>query len=235
MDYIKFSMSRQSQDERSCGFARIVGFLMVQGAIDCTHVALRALPHTGEVFRNRKGYHFLNVQLACDHRQMILAVNARYPGSCHDAFILRDSSVPRQFQPPHEGRAWLIGDKGYGVAPWLMTPLHNPTNPAEQRYNISYIATRTIVEQTIMVLKQHFCCLNRSGGAFQYSPDRVSIFTVVCCMLHNLTIMRGSAGIHDSPQEDDDDEEEDEQFQPRRRQFAAARAAHQRLVVHRFQ
>uniref|UniRef100_UPI00398F69B9 putative nuclease HARBI1 n=1 Tax=Pristiophorus japonicus TaxID=55135 RepID=UPI00398F69B9 len=51
------------------------------------------------------------------------------------------------------------------------------------------IATRCIIEQTIRILKRRFR-LDRSGGVPQYLPERVSLFVVVCCMLHNLAIMR---------------------------------------------
>uniref|UniRef100_UPI00398F3316 putative nuclease HARBI1 n=1 Tax=Pristiophorus japonicus TaxID=55135 RepID=UPI00398F3316 len=128
--------------------------------------------------------------------------------SCHDAFILWETSVPQLFKPPHVGCGWLLGNKGYGVA-----PLRNPTIPAEQRYNTSYTTTQAIIEQTIGILKQRFPCLDRSGGALQYSPDRVSMITDVCRMLHNLAIMRAQplmAGMDDPSQEEDDDAEEDE-------------------------
>uniref|UniRef100_UPI00398EC0C7 putative nuclease HARBI1 n=1 Tax=Pristiophorus japonicus TaxID=55135 RepID=UPI00398EC0C7 len=240
MNYFKFSMSREDQDERTHGFARIAGFPTVQGATHCTHVALRALPHNYEVFWNRKGFHSLNVQLVCDHRQMILTVNARYPGSCHDAFILREITVSRLFKPLHEGHGWLLGGKVYGVASRLMTSLRNPTNPAEQHDNTSHTTTRAIVEQTIAVLKQRFRCLDHSGGPLQYSSDRVSTITIVSCILHNLAIMRGqplTPGM-DVPPQEEDDEEEAEEPQPRRRQrdtAVAGRAARQRLIAHRFQ
>uniref|UniRef100_UPI00398E4D7F putative nuclease HARBI1 n=1 Tax=Pristiophorus japonicus TaxID=55135 RepID=UPI00398E4D7F len=233
LNYIKFSMSREDLDK----LYQANGLPPVQGAIDCTHVALRAPPHNGEIFQNRKGFHFLNVQLLCDHRQMILAVNARYPGSCHDAFILRETTVPQLFKPPHEGRSWLLGDKGYGVAPWLMTPLCNPTTPAEQCYNTSHTTTRAIIEQTIRVLKQRFHCLDCSGRALQYSPHDHH------CLLHAAQPghYEGPAittGMDDPPQKDDDDDEEDEDSHRRRRQpntATAGRAARHRLIAHRFQ
>uniref|UniRef100_UPI00398E6078 putative nuclease HARBI1 n=1 Tax=Pristiophorus japonicus TaxID=55135 RepID=UPI00398E6078 len=241
IDYIKFSMSMQTQDEHSCGFARIASFPTVQGAIDCTHVALQTPPHNGEVFHNCKGYHSLNVQLVCDHRQMILAVNAHYPDSSHDSFILLESSVPPLLQPLHAGHGWLLSDKGYSLAIWLMTPLCNPTTLAEQRYTHSHTATTTIIEQTIRVLKQRFPCLDRSGGIFQYYPDRMSMFIIVCCMVNSLDIMRGQPlppRMAAAPQEDKDDEDEDEKHQPQRKQpdtVAAARAACQRRIAHQFQ
>uniref|UniRef100_UPI00398F8ABE putative nuclease HARBI1 n=1 Tax=Pristiophorus japonicus TaxID=55135 RepID=UPI00398F8ABE len=83
-DYV-FPTSREKLYECACGFARIAGFHMVQGAIDRTHVVLRAPHHNSEIFRKHKGFHSLNV---CDYTRRILTVNARYPGSSHDAFIL---------------------------------------------------------------------------------------------------------------------------------------------------
>uniref|UniRef100_UPI00398EE6FF putative nuclease HARBI1 n=1 Tax=Pristiophorus japonicus TaxID=55135 RepID=UPI00398EE6FF len=210
-DYVFFCLSREKQEERARGFARIAGFPMVQGAIDCTHVALRAPHNNPEIFSNRKGYHSLNVQLLCDHTQRILMVNARYPGSSHDAFILRQSSVPAIFQPPHQTQGWLLGDQGYPLCTWLMTPLRNPTTPAQLSYNESHAATRNVIKQTIGLLKQRFRCLDRSGGALQYTPERVSHFVVVCCMLHNLAIMRAQplpARIVEPSQEEDEGEEE---------------------------
>uniref|UniRef100_UPI00398ECDCE putative nuclease HARBI1 n=1 Tax=Pristiophorus japonicus TaxID=55135 RepID=UPI00398ECDCE len=111
-----------------------------------------------------KGYHSLNVQLVCDHRGQIMAVDARYLGSSHDAFILRQI-LPGVFELPNEGHGWFLGDKGYPLCTWLRTPLRNPTNPAQQSYNESHAATRGIIEQTITILKHRFHCLDCSGGA----------------------------------------------------------------------
>jgi hypothetical protein len=32
-------------------------------------------------------------------------------------------------------KALLLGDEGYGIAPWLMTPFKNPQTPEERAYN----------------------------------------------------------------------------------------------------
>uniref|UniRef100_UPI00398ECE6C putative nuclease HARBI1 n=1 Tax=Pristiophorus japonicus TaxID=55135 RepID=UPI00398ECE6C len=159
-DCISFPMTREKQHKRACGFVRIAGSPMMQGAIDCTQVAL------------------------------ILTVNAHFPSSSHDVFILCQICVPAQFQPPHQPHGWLLGDKGYPLSTWLMTPLYNPNIPGQLSYNESHAATRNIIEQTIGVLKQRFRCLDHSGGALQYSVEWGSLFIVICCMLHNLAIMR---------------------------------------------
>ena len=63
----------------------VYGFHMKQltGAIDCTHIAIKA-PSEGEyVYVNRKHFHSLNVQIICD-AQMCLTNIVRWPGSIHD-------------------------------------------------------------------------------------------------------------------------------------------------------
>uniref|UniRef100_UPI00398EEF05 putative nuclease HARBI1 n=1 Tax=Pristiophorus japonicus TaxID=55135 RepID=UPI00398EEF05 len=153
MDYIKSPMTREKQEEWSCGFTRIAGFLMVQGAINFTHVALHASHENAEVFHNHKGYRSLNVQLVCDPTQRMLTVNACHLGSTRDAFILWESTVPQLFRPPHEGHGWPLSDKGYDLTTWLMTPFRNPKSRAEHRYSESHVATRNVIELTIGVLK----------------------------------------------------------------------------------
>uniref|UniRef100_UPI00398E9ACF putative nuclease HARBI1 n=1 Tax=Pristiophorus japonicus TaxID=55135 RepID=UPI00398E9ACF len=182
-----------------------------EGAIDCTHVGLRAPHHHPEIFVNHKVFHSLNVQLVCDHQGRILAVDARYPGSSHDSFILRQTSVPAIFTGPNQECGWLVGDKGYPLSTWLLTPLWNPRTVPEHAYNDAHCATSCIIEKCIGIFKQRFRCLNRSGGTLQYSPQRVSIIIVVCCMLPNLVIMRGQPLEVESavpPEEEDVQEEE---------------------------
>ncbi|XP_041068236.1 putative nuclease HARBI1 [Carcharodon carcharias] len=189
-DYICFPMDASSQNDRAMGFAAVAGFPRVQGVIDCTHIAIKAPDNQPAAF-NRKGYYSINVQLVTDHLHRIMQVCARFPGSCHDAFILHQSTIPPLFHSCQNFKGWLIGDKDYPLHTWLMTPLPNPRTPAELRYNESHGTTRRVIKHTIGLLKQRFRCLDRSGGPLQYSPQRVSRIVVVCCILHNLAVQRG--------------------------------------------
>uniref|UniRef100_UPI00398F2A1B putative nuclease HARBI1 n=1 Tax=Pristiophorus japonicus TaxID=55135 RepID=UPI00398F2A1B len=191
-------------------------------------IILRAPLDDTKVYHNRKQFHSLNIQLVCDNMHQIMAVDAKYPGSIHDAFILRESFISAMFQELPEGHSWLLRHKGYDLATWLVTPLHNPRTEPERRYNMSHITARSIIERTIGILKQRFRCLDHSGGYLQYVPHHVSQFTVVCCMLHNLSMMRGQVlDMEDPPEErrgwgeeeeeadidnkDEEEEEEDEE------------------------
>ncbi|XP_067855254.1 putative nuclease HARBI1 [Heptranchias perlo] len=164
---ITFPFDRDKQNERARGFVHIAGFPMVQGAIDCTHIALHAPYINSAAFVNRKDFLSLNMQLVCDHMHRIMEVDARYSGSSHNAFVIRQSNVPAIFHS-----AW------------------NPRTRAEQTYSESHAATRKVVEHIIGLFKQCFRCLRHSGGFLQYSTEQVGRFVMECYMLHNRAIMR---------------------------------------------
>ena len=62
-----------------------------------------------------KGYAAVNCQVVCDHQGIILDVVARWPGSTHDSFVFRESSIGR-LAAASRGEWRLLGDRG--------SPLH---------------------------------------------------------------------------------------------------------------
>ncbi|KAJ1213479.1 hypothetical protein NDU88_001116 [Pleurodeles waltl] len=159
-------------------------------AIDGTHVAL-VPPHRSEqVYRNRKSCHSMNVQMVCLADQYISHVNAKFPGSVHDAYIMRNSSIPYVMGQLQRHRVWLIGDSGYPNLSWLLTPVSNPRTRAEEWYNEAHGRTRRVIERTFSLLKARFRCLHMTGGSLFYSPKKVCQIIVACCMLHNLALRR---------------------------------------------
>ncbi|KAJ1203439.1 hypothetical protein NDU88_007225 [Pleurodeles waltl] len=160
------------------------------GAIDGIHVALVPPRRSEQVYRNRKRYHSMNVQMVCLADQYISHVNAKFPGSVHDAYILRSSSIPYVMGQLQRHHVWLIGDSGYPNLSWLLTPVRNPRTRAEERYNEAHGRTRRVIERTFGRLKARFQCLHMTGGSLYYSPKKVCQVIVACCMLHNLTLRR---------------------------------------------
>ncbi|KAJ1123807.1 hypothetical protein NDU88_002274 [Pleurodeles waltl] len=81
------------------------------GAVDGTYVALVPPPRRSEqVYRNRKSCHSMNVQMVCLADQYISHVNAKFPGSVHDAYILWNSSIPYVMGQLQRHRVWLLGE-----------------------------------------------------------------------------------------------------------------------------
>ena len=101
----------------------------------------------------RKGYHSLNIQVACDHTGKFTNLSARWPGSSHNSFVMRQSDLWPAFE---EGQAkgLVLGDSGYMCRPWLLTPYNNPTTAMEKEFNRRQRKTRVIIECAIGRLKK---------------------------------------------------------------------------------
>ncbi|XP_050295142.1 putative nuclease HARBI1 [Anthonomus grandis grandis] len=127
-NWIKFSNTNELLRVAINEGARGERMLRVIGVIDCTHVKITKPSIHGDEYVNRKGVCSINVQATCNAREMFTSVDASWPGSVHDGRIWRNPIVHRiMYNNVHE--AALLGDEGYGVAPWLLTPYKNPTTP----------------------------------------------------------------------------------------------------------
>ena len=201
--YIHFPTTEPQQRTIISNFHEIAGFPNVLGCIDGTQIPILA-PHTNEnTFVCRKGFHSINVQAICDAKLRFLSVTAKYPGSSHDAFVWKNSSVYHHIT--QQGTAvpgWLLGDSGYPLSPFLLTPVSNPTTPAELLYNKKHCQTRNTIERTFGLLKMRFRCLHRTGGCLQSPPSTCTKIITACTVLHNMCIDNSV------PQPDDVDEDE---------------------------
>jgi hypothetical protein len=83
-------------------------------------------------------------------------------------------------------QGWLLGDSGYGIEPWLLTPFSNnrDLSEAEERYQKAFVKTRRIVENTIGLWKNIFRCLLENK--LHYRPERVIDIIAATVFLHNL-------------------------------------------------
>ena len=135
-EVIKFPTSPAEVTKAQRYFVEVAGFPQVVGAVDGTLVGIHGCkfgPHE-YVFVSRKGGHAINVQLICSAYYRIINVVARWPGSTHDSRILRESQVGLQFSN-QDLQGLLLGDSGYPLMSWLMTPIQNPTTDRETAYN----------------------------------------------------------------------------------------------------
>ena len=87
-----------------------------------------------------------------------------------------------------EHQRWLLGDSGYPLSPFLMTPIANPTRQAETNYNKRHMQTRNTVERSFGLLKMRFRCLHNTGGCLQSPPERCAQIITACAVLHNMCI-----------------------------------------------
>jgi len=211
-NYIKFPSQELHQRKIISDFHDIAGFPNILGCIDGTQIPISA-PHTNEnIYVCRKGFHSVNVQGICDAKLRFLNVVSKYPGSTHDAFVWRNSSVYHHMA--QQGTAipgWLLGDSGYPLSPFLTTPVSNPTTPAELLYNKKHCQTRNTIEITFGLLKMRFRCLHKTGGCLQSPPSTCAKIITACTVLHNICIDNSvpQPDNTDGEEHDDDDESQD--------------------------
>lgn len=143
-------------------FYRMARFPSVIGVIDGSLIPIDAPTINEEAFVDRKGSHSINCMVVCGPNLEFFYVSANWPGSVHDARVLRRSSLFRRMEESNIfPNGVILGDSAYPLKVWLMKPLHNdPTNDGERNYNSRLKSTRQTVERALGLLKEKFPCLN---------------------------------------------------------------------------
>ena len=95
------------------------------------------------------------MQATCAFDETFSSVDCSWPGSVHDARIWRNSDSFRVMRE-NESNCLLLGDEGYGLAPWLMTPYRNPSTPEQISFNRLHKKERVIIERCFGQVKQRF-------------------------------------------------------------------------------
>jgi nuclease HARBI1 len=184
--YVKFPDSHQDYHAVMEGFYIKSGLPGVVGAIDCTHVPIQSPGgNDSEIYRNRKSYFSINVQLVCDTTNYITDVVARWPGSVHDSTIFDNSHVRAMFEA-QDVTGYLVGDGGYASRRYMLTPISNPSQPAEVKYNKAQAAARNCIERTNGILKRRFPCLKYG---MRLRLDNVLPVIVTTVVLHNIAVL----------------------------------------------
>ena len=81
----------------------------------------------------------------------------------------------------------IVGDSGFPLRSYLLTPFLDPMTPAEERYNKAQILTRVRVECCLGILKNRFRCLIIPLRVMEH--DTASNIITACMVLHNIGII----------------------------------------------
>lgn len=184
--FISFPETEREINQTQQGFYRIASFPRVVGAIDCTHVPIKSPGgDNAEEYRGRDGKFSVNVQTVCNAGLKIMDIVSRWPGAVHDQTIFNNSGVKARFEQGQMGNLVLLGDSGYALTNYLLTPFLQPRTPGENLFNESHIRTRNTVERSYGVWKRRFPVL---ANTIRLKLDRVEAIIVACAVLHNIAI-----------------------------------------------
>ncbi|XP_052788534.1 putative nuclease HARBI1 [Mya arenaria] len=162
------------------------GFPNVVGCVDGTHIRIQAPSEDEPAFVNRKGFHSINMQAVCDFTGKFTSVNASWPGSCHDAHVFRTSGLAAKLTIEHVAFSdgVLLGDSGYALKPFLMTPFIRVDSEAKERYQQAHTRTRACIERAFGRLKR-FHVLH---SEIRLRPEKACKVAVACVILHNIAV-----------------------------------------------
>lgn len=137
---------------------------------------------------------------------MFIDCIAKWPGSVHDARILRESDLFEAFEDEAQRpvKGVLLGDSGYMLRDWLLTPFLNPNTARQRAYNIHHKSARSLVERSIGILKRRWPCLRR----LRLQPVKACNVITACIILHNKARMLNLDDPSDSESDTDSDAED---------------------------
>eukprot|EP00102_Acyrthosiphon_pisum_P018794 XP_016656004.1 PREDICTED: putative nuclease HARBI1 [Acyrthosiphon pisum] len=95
-----------------------------------------------------------------------------------------------------------VGDSGYPLRPWLLTPITHLTTAAEELYNNKQMSTRSSIERCNGVLKIRFRCLFKDR-VLHYKPKKSSQIINACVVLHNMCIEHNVPEIRETEEDID--------------------------------
>lgn len=180
--WIKFPTSEEELHIAQLNWREKFNFVNAIGVLDCTHVAIMKPSQHGDEYINRKTFPSINVQATCNEKEIFTSVDSSWPGSTHDSRIWKNSEPFKILRQSSSG-ALLLGDSGYGISPWLMTPFSEPTTPEEHSFNRCLKRERVIIERCFGQVKRRFPIL---GNKIRIDLRKVPTMIICCFVLHNV-------------------------------------------------
>ncbi|GFV21166.1 putative nuclease HARBI1 [Trichonephila clavipes] len=151
-------------------FYREFGFPGIYGALDCSLIKILNLGgSSAETFRYRKGFFALNVQTVSDPNLSVRNIVVRWPGSTHDCTVFDHSYLGAHVETEIPSSYHLLGDSGYPLRSYLMTPFLNPVGAGQLRFSCIDTPFRCSLEtaQTVIVATAVLHNLAHSLGDYE--------------------------------------------------------------------
>ena len=155
-EYIKFPETLAEVNTSTATFADLNNLPNVVGAINGSH---KAPNDSARDYFSRYQQHDFIIRAIPDGKKIFMDFACGYPGSMHDARVLRRSTIfqraehgniltqPTVYVTCHGIGPYLLGDSAYPLSPWLMKPYPEGTrDPREIAFNKELSAARVKVE-----------------------------------------------------------------------------------------
>lgn len=183
-------------------YLQLSGVPGVIGCIDGTYINIRCPARkVRSTYINRHNDISMTLQAVCDHEKRFLDVTVGNPSKMHDAKIYRNSRLAARLpQICASGNYHILGDAAYPLRQYLLTPYrdYGKLTSQQKSFNARFSATRVRIENAFGDLKARFRQLLHLDF---FVVDKINVFVISCCVLHNLCI---KAGVEDIPFDPED-------------------------------
>jgi hypothetical protein len=197
-DYIKFPETVAETAASIHTFTPFTDLPVVAGAIDGTHIKIKAPKENAADYFSRYHQHDVTLQGIVNGRKLFIDAAAGYPGSLHDSRVCRNSTIYQRAEngdvlaagPMHrigsrEIQPYLLGDSAYTIAPWLQKPYPEGTrDPDEIAFNYQLSKARVKVECAFGILKSRWRILDYvTEGRNVGFISKIIIASCIFCIL----------------------------------------------------
>ncbi|TWW54742.1 hypothetical protein D4764_0223880 [Takifugu flavidus] len=181
----------------AAGFQRLSGSPALQnvvGSIDGCHIRIKSPGAHAHCYFNRKLFYSIQLQAMCDHQGLFIDIFTGYPGSVHDARVLRNCPLYVQGLYPPEGYC-IVGDGGYPCMSRpiaLVTPYREPVaNMMVARFNRHHAKARSVIERAFGIMKTRWRAI--FFKALEVKPAFATKVVACCTILDNVCLQNGDS------------------------------------------
>lgn len=161
------------------------------GAIDGTHIPIKAPKTDSQYYRTYKKTYAIILQAVCDANMKFTDCFAGYAGSVGDLRIFRNSDLWREIQLDKQSffpnDEFIIGDKAYPVLTWCISPYidRGQLTAAQKKFNTILSSKRSVIERAFALLKGRF----RRLKFLDMNVDEIIPHVIIACtVLHNICL-----------------------------------------------
>ena len=169
------------------------------GAIDGKHITIQAVPNSGSLYYNYKGFNSIVLMAIVDANYKFIYVDIGVNGRISDGGVfdscefskklssqLNILNIPEQTCLPGTNVKvpyYLVADEAFPLTSHIMKPYPQRNLTHSKRiFNYRLSRARRIVENAFGILSSRFQILR---SAIRVHPDKVYVIVLTVCLLHN--------------------------------------------------
>ncbi|XXG75101.1 hypothetical protein AAC387_Pa07g3682 [Persea americana] len=200
--HLRWPSTETEMKEIKSKFERIRGLPNCRGAIDTTHImmCLPSMDPSNNIWLDRERNHSMVLQAIVDPDMRFRDIVTGWPGSMSDSSVLRSSGFFKLCEKEErlngqkivlsegsEVREYIVGDAGFPLLPWLITPYQGKDlSASKSEFNKRHFATRMVAQRALARLKEMWKIIQ--GVMWRPDKHKLPRIILVCCLLHNIII-----------------------------------------------